>query len=86
MSLFFIFSSYQVMQSLRFALQPAVEDISVTWDLPKGVSVTVLSPTITTIFQGQRSLIYAQLSGQVGAAECKGLLFLQVSNPNVLES
>ena len=56
------------MQSLRFALQPAVVDISVTWDLPKGISVTVLSPPITALFQGQRSLVYAQLSGQVGAA------------------
>ncbi|XP_023207361.1 von Willebrand factor A domain-containing protein 5A-like [Xiphophorus maculatus] len=53
----------KVMQSLRFALQPAVEDISVSWDLPKGVSATVLSPPITAIFQGQRSLIYAQLTG-----------------------
>uniref|UniRef100_A0A8P4K2P7 von Willebrand factor A domain-containing protein 5A n=1 Tax=Dicentrarchus labrax TaxID=13489 RepID=A0A8P4K2P7_DICLA len=58
----------KVMQSLRFALQPAVVDISVTWDLPKGVSVTVLSPPITALFQGQRSLIYAQLTGEVGAA------------------
>uniref|UniRef100_A0A3Q3L149 von Willebrand factor A domain containing 5A n=1 Tax=Mastacembelus armatus TaxID=205130 RepID=A0A3Q3L149_9TELE len=58
----------KVMQSLRFALQPVVSDISVTWDLPKGVSVTVLSPPISTIFQGQRSLVYAQLTGQVGAA------------------
>ncbi|XP_051813566.1 von Willebrand factor A domain-containing protein 5A-like isoform X14 [Acanthochromis polyacanthus] len=58
----------KVMQSLRFALQPAVEDISVTWDLPKGVSVTVLSPPITSIFQGQRSLIYGQLTGQSSEA------------------
>uniref|UniRef100_A0A8D2ZFD7 von Willebrand factor A domain-containing protein 5A-like n=1 Tax=Scophthalmus maximus TaxID=52904 RepID=A0A8D2ZFD7_SCOMX len=58
----------KVMQSLRFALQPAVEDVSVTWSVPKGVSVTVLSPPITAIFQGQRSLIYAQLSGQSSAA------------------
>uniref|UniRef100_A0A671W3T8 VIT domain-containing protein n=1 Tax=Sparus aurata TaxID=8175 RepID=A0A671W3T8_SPAAU len=58
----------KVMQMLRFALQPAVVDISVTWDLPKGVSVTVLSPPITALFQGQRSLVYAQLSGQVGAS------------------
>lgn len=54
------------MQSLRFALQPAVVDISVTWDVPTGVSVTPLSPPITNLFQGQRSLIYAQLTGQVG--------------------
>uniref|UniRef100_A0AAQ6ISJ7 von Willebrand factor A domain containing 5A n=1 Tax=Anabas testudineus TaxID=64144 RepID=A0AAQ6ISJ7_ANATE len=58
----------KVMQSLRFALQPAVQDVSVTWDLPKGVSVTVLSPPITALFQGQRSLVYAQITGQVGAA------------------
>uniref|UniRef100_A0A3P8U6H7 von Willebrand factor A domain containing 5A n=1 Tax=Amphiprion percula TaxID=161767 RepID=A0A3P8U6H7_AMPPE len=58
----------KVMQSLRFALQPAVEDISVTWGLPKGVSVTVLSPPITSIFQGHRSLIYGQLTGQSSEA------------------
>ncbi|KAF3693020.1 von Willebrand factor A domain-containing protein 5A [Channa argus] len=58
----------KVMQSLQFALQPAVENISVTWDLPKGVSVTVLSQPITTIFQGKRSLVYAQLTGQSSEA------------------
>ncbi|XP_051252757.1 von Willebrand factor A domain-containing protein 5A-like [Dicentrarchus labrax] len=58
----------KVMQSLRFALQPAVVDISVTWDLPKGVSVTVLSPPITALFQGQRSLIYAKLTGESSKA------------------
>ncbi|XP_078102752.1 von Willebrand factor A domain-containing protein 5A-like [Sander vitreus] len=59
----------KVMQSLRFALQPAVVDMSVKWDLPKGVSVTALSPPITTLFQGQRSLMYAQLTGKSSAAE-----------------
>ncbi|XP_029373027.1 von Willebrand factor A domain-containing protein 5A-like isoform X5 [Echeneis naucrates] len=54
----------KVMQSLRFALQPAVEDISLSWDLPKGVSVTVLSPPLMALFQGQRSLVYAQLTGE----------------------
>ncbi|KAG7281433.1 hypothetical protein CRUP_029882 [Coryphaenoides rupestris] len=57
----------KVMQSLRFALQPAVVDISVTWDVPTGVSVTPLSPPIANLFQGQRSLIYTQLTGQVNA-------------------
>uniref|UniRef100_A0A8P4KM04 VIT domain-containing protein n=1 Tax=Dicentrarchus labrax TaxID=13489 RepID=A0A8P4KM04_DICLA len=70
----------KVMQSLRFALQPAVVDISVTWDLPKGVSVTVLSPPITALFQGQRSLIYAQLTGEVGAApSLKGCVTVKYS-------
>ncbi|XP_067101988.1 von Willebrand factor A domain-containing protein 5A-like isoform X2 [Osmerus mordax] len=54
----------KVMQSLRFALQPAVVDIAVDWKVPKGVSVTPLSQPISVIFQGQRSLIYAQLTGE----------------------
>ncbi|XP_074536372.1 von Willebrand factor A domain-containing protein 5A-like isoform X2 [Halichoeres trimaculatus] len=55
----------KVMQSLRYALQPAVGDVSVTWDLPKKVSHAVVSPPIRSIFQGQRSLIYARLSGKI---------------------
>lgn len=53
------------MQSLKFALQPAVMNISLVWDLPKEVSATVLCPPITSIFQGQRSLVYARLTGLV---------------------
>ncbi|XP_029528015.2 von Willebrand factor A domain-containing protein 5A-like isoform X1 [Oncorhynchus nerka] len=54
----------KVMQSLRFALQPAVVDISVKWNVPKEVSVTPLSSPIRVIFQGQRALLYAQLTGK----------------------
>uniref|UniRef100_A0A3P9I8W5 VIT domain-containing protein n=1 Tax=Oryzias latipes TaxID=8090 RepID=A0A3P9I8W5_ORYLA len=60
----------KAIQSLRLALQPSVEDISLTWDLPAGVSAKVLSPTIQNIFQGQRSVVFAQLTGQVGASVC----------------
>uniref|UniRef100_A0AAQ4PX58 von Willebrand factor A domain containing 5A n=1 Tax=Gasterosteus aculeatus aculeatus TaxID=481459 RepID=A0AAQ4PX58_GASAC len=58
----------KVMQSLRFALQPSVGDVSVKWDLPSGVSVTALSPPIAALFQGQRSLVYAQFTGQSSEA------------------
>ncbi|XP_059187471.1 von Willebrand factor A domain-containing protein 5A-like [Centropristis striata] len=58
----------KVMQSLRFSQQPSVVDISVKWDLPEGVSVTDLSPPITALFEGQRSLVYAQLTGQSSEA------------------
>ncbi|XP_030620537.1 von Willebrand factor A domain-containing protein 5A [Chanos chanos] len=54
----------KVMQSLRFALQPAIVDIAVKWKLPDGVSVTTLSPPINVVFQGQRALLYAQLTGR----------------------
>ncbi|KAM9318293.1 von Willebrand factor A domain-containing protein 5A-like isoform 2-T3 [Pholidichthys leucotaenia] len=58
----------KVMQSLRFALQPAVGDISVAWTVPLGVSVVDMSPPITSLFKDQRSLIYAQLVGQSSEA------------------
>ncbi|XP_016113156.1 von Willebrand factor A domain-containing protein 5A-like isoform X2 [Sinocyclocheilus grahami] len=54
----------KVMQSLRFALQPAVLNISVDWTLPDEVTVDTLSPPINVLFQGQRTLIYAQLKGE----------------------
>ncbi|XP_026094353.1 von Willebrand factor A domain-containing protein 5A-like isoform X2 [Carassius auratus] len=54
----------KVMQSLRFALQPAVVNISVDWTLPDGLTVETLSPPINVLFQGQRTLIYAQLKGE----------------------
>ncbi|XP_026094211.1 von Willebrand factor A domain-containing protein 5A-like isoform X2 [Carassius auratus] len=54
----------KVMQSLRFALQPAVVNIFVDWTLPDGLTVETLSPPINVLFQGQRTLIYAQLKGE----------------------
>ncbi|MBN3313031.1 TCAF factor, partial [Atractosteus spatula] len=54
----------KVVQSVRSALQPAVREISVRWDLPPGLEVTPLSPTQSVLFWGQRVLLYAQLKGQ----------------------
>ncbi|XP_067292338.1 von Willebrand factor A domain-containing protein 5A-like isoform X7 [Pseudorasbora parva] len=54
----------KVMQSLRFALQPAVVNISVNWTRPRGITVSTLSPRVNVLFQGQRALIFAQLKGE----------------------
>ncbi|KAL7870412.1 hypothetical protein SRHO_G00079090 [Serrasalmus rhombeus] len=59
----------KVMQSLSFALQPAVVDISVKWTLPEGMSVTTLSPPLNVLFQGQRALLYAQLTGESSGSD-----------------
>ncbi|XP_041919240.1 von Willebrand factor A domain-containing protein 5A-like isoform X5 [Alosa sapidissima] len=71
----------KVMQSLRYALQPAVKDISVHWNLPDGVSVTTLSPPLKVLFHGQRALLYAQLKGE-NAANPEGSVTIQY---NLLE-
>uniref|UniRef100_A0A671PKV9 von Willebrand factor A domain-containing protein 5A-like n=1 Tax=Sinocyclocheilus anshuiensis TaxID=1608454 RepID=A0A671PKV9_9TELE len=55
----------QVLNSLLH--QPAVDNISVDWTVPEGVTVEMLSPPISALFQGQRALIYAQIKGQVKA-------------------
>ncbi|XP_051978881.1 von Willebrand factor A domain-containing protein 5A-like isoform X2 [Xyrauchen texanus] len=54
----------KVMQSLKFALQPAVVNISVNWTVPDGITVDTLSPPINVLFQGQRALIYTLLKGE----------------------
>uniref|UniRef100_A0A8C2DDW5 Uncharacterized protein n=1 Tax=Cyprinus carpio TaxID=7962 RepID=A0A8C2DDW5_CYPCA len=69
----------KVMQSLRFALQPAVLNISVDWTLPDDVTVDTLSPPINVLLQGQRALIYAQLKGESSGEPQKDLLLQLVS-------
>ncbi|XP_056308363.1 von Willebrand factor A domain-containing protein 5A-like [Danio aesculapii] len=54
----------KVMESLRLALQTAVSNISVDWTLPEGVTAETVSPPINVLFQGQRTIIYAQLKGK----------------------
>ncbi|XP_036432419.1 von Willebrand factor A domain-containing protein 5A-like [Colossoma macropomum] len=62
----------KVMQSLRYALQPAVVDISEEWTVPVGMSATRLGPPINILFQGQRALIYAQLKGESQSSDSEG--------------
>ncbi|XP_051545300.1 von Willebrand factor A domain-containing protein 5A-like isoform X3 [Myxocyprinus asiaticus] len=71
----------KVMQSLRFALQPAVDNISVNWTLPDGVTVDTLSPPICVLFQGQRAIIYAQLKGQ-SSGSCEGAVTVKYNLKN----
>ncbi|XP_028649381.1 von Willebrand factor A domain-containing protein 5A-like [Erpetoichthys calabaricus] len=54
----------KVMQSLRFALQPAVTNISLNWHLPGGMEVAPISETPLVVFNGQRTVLYAQLKGK----------------------
>lgn len=61
--LWIFFSFYQVLRALKHSLQPVVENISLNWNLPSGLSAEMLSPEQTSLFRGQRLIIYAQLSG-----------------------
>ncbi|EDL84276.1 loss of heterozygosity, 11, chromosomal region 2, gene A homolog (human), isoform CRA_b [Rattus norvegicus] len=63
--------------SLKLALQCALDDISLSWELPPGLSVNMLSPEQPTIFRGQRLIIYAQLTGPMPQAESRGAVCLK---------
>ncbi|EMP41885.1 von Willebrand factor A domain-containing protein 5A [Chelonia mydas] len=54
----------KALQSLKQALQPAVTQISLSWDLPPGMEAELLGRGPEVIFPGQRCLIYARLRGQ----------------------
>uniref|UniRef100_A0A663DN88 VIT domain-containing protein n=1 Tax=Aquila chrysaetos chrysaetos TaxID=223781 RepID=A0A663DN88_AQUCH len=54
----------QVLKCLKRALKLAAEEVSLSWTLPCGLEVEVLGGTPQSIFQGQHSLLYAQIHGQ----------------------
>ncbi|XP_045441379.1 von Willebrand factor A domain-containing protein 5A isoform X2 [Pipistrellus kuhlii] len=67
----------KALRALKRSLQPVVEDISLSWDLPAGLSAKLLSPEPTVIFQGQRLIVYAQLTGTMPPAEATGKVCLK---------
>ncbi|NXL54012.1 VMA5A protein, partial [Podilymbus podiceps] len=69
-----------VLKILKQALKPAAEGVSLRWTLPRGLEVEVLGGTPQTIFQGQHSLLYAQIHGQAqDTTVTKGVMTLQYS-------
>ncbi|KAG8541916.1 hypothetical protein GDO81_027966 [Engystomops pustulosus] len=60
----------KVLRAMKCALQPSVTDVSITWDLPPGLEASVLSKVPTAIFQGQRSILYSQLKGNMVGYTC----------------
>ena len=61
--LILIFFLHQALRALKRSLQPVVDDVSLSWDLPDGLSAKMLSPEQTVLFRGQRLILYAQLTG-----------------------
>ncbi|KAM6387846.1 von Willebrand factor A domain-containing protein 5A-like isoform 5-T6 [Pluvialis apricaria] len=69
-----------VLKCLKQALKPAAEGVSLSWTLPRGLEVEVLGGTPQSIFQGQHSLLYAQIHGQAqDMTVAKGTMTLQYS-------
>ncbi|XP_054435462.1 von Willebrand factor A domain-containing protein 5A-like [Pteronotus mesoamericanus] len=67
----------KVLRALKRCLQPVAEDVSLSWELPPGLSAKMLSSEQTVIFRGQRSIAYAQLTGRMPAAEATGEVCLK---------
>ncbi|NXE29126.1 VMA5A protein, partial [Ardeotis kori] len=69
-----------VLKCLKRALKPAAAEVSLSWTLPPGLEVEVLGGTPQSIFQGQHSLLYAQIHGQAQEKTvAKGVMTLQYS-------
>ncbi|XP_064310423.1 von Willebrand factor A domain-containing protein 5A-like [Phalacrocorax carbo] len=67
-----------VLKCLKRALKPAAEGVSLSWTLPHGLEVEELGGTPQSIFQGQHSLLYAQIHGQAqDTTVAKGIMTLQ---------
>ncbi|XP_072107018.1 von Willebrand factor A domain-containing protein 5A-like [Mobula birostris] len=55
----------KVLRTLKYALQPSGTGLSLSWDVPPGVAAVLLSPLPSTLFNQQKTIVYAQLKGQV---------------------
>ncbi len=44
-------------------MQPCVEDVTLTWKLPKGLKVVTLPTILPPVFLGERLIVYAVLDG-----------------------
>ncbi|KAF7237990.1 von Willebrand factor A domain-containing protein 5A [Varanus komodoensis] len=68
----------KALQSLKKALQPAVTQISLNWDLPSGLEGVLVGSGPQVIFEGQRCLIYANIRGQHQSSDSpEGTVILQ---------
>ncbi|XP_078686407.1 von Willebrand factor A domain-containing protein 5A-like isoform X3 [Branchiostoma floridae x Branchiostoma belcheri] len=66
----------KVMWLLSCALQPTVTGVSLTWQLPDGVTAVPIPSTPPPIFSGDRFIMYAQLQGQLPVAGTEGSVTL----------
>ncbi|XP_075695941.1 von Willebrand factor A domain-containing protein 5A-like isoform X2 [Rhinoderma darwinii] len=66
----------KALRALKFSLQPTVKNVSLSWSLPSGIEAILLSKVPTSIFKGQKAIVYAQLKGKV-ETEAEGEVCLQ---------
>ncbi|XP_072885014.1 von Willebrand factor A domain-containing protein 5A-like isoform X3 [Hemitrygon akajei] len=55
----------KVLRTLKYALQPSGTGLSLSWDLPPGVEAVLMSPLPSMLFNQQKTIVYAQLKGQM---------------------
>ncbi|XP_054657264.1 von Willebrand factor A domain-containing protein 5A-like isoform X1 [Grus americana] len=68
----------EAVKCLRRALQPMASGISLHWDLPPGLEVSMIRKAPEMIFQGHQSSVYAQIRGQAQDVELgEGAVSLQ---------
>ncbi|XP_072742234.1 LOW QUALITY PROTEIN: von Willebrand factor A domain-containing protein 5A-like [Ciconia boyciana] len=68
----------EAVKCLQQALQPLASGISLHWDLPPGLEVSMIRKAPEMIFQGHQSSIYAQIHGQAQDPEVgEGAVTLQ---------
>ena len=53
-----------MIKTLKYALQPVINDVGITWSVPDGYSVSQIPSTTPLIFSGDRMVLFGLLQGQ----------------------
>ncbi|XP_032766352.1 LOW QUALITY PROTEIN: von Willebrand factor A domain-containing protein 5A-like [Rattus rattus] len=62
----------KALRSLRRSLQSVVEDVTLSWNLPPEMFAPVLAPEQTSVFRGQKIIIYSLFIGKIPQEEATG--------------
>ncbi|KAJ7365508.1 von Willebrand factor A domain-containing protein 5A [Desmophyllum pertusum] len=62
-------NKFQVIKTLKRALQPVISDVNIAWDLAKGWTVHQIPSSLPPLFSGDRLVVYGVLKSSQNANE-----------------
>ena len=79
-----MFFLFKVIRSLKKAIQPSANNVTVTFDLPGSYEVNVVPDKIPSIYNGEKTVIYGLLMNRPDGKERDGLMGKAILSGDIL--
>ena len=81
---YYVFFLFKVIRSLKKAIQPSANNVTVTFDLPGSYEVNVVPDKIPSIYNGEKTVIYGLLMNRPDGKEIDGLMCKAILSGDIL--